>query len=59
MLRAVFSPAINMLVCMYIETQIFTATARSADVGEMSDSIDAALSGEDLDINFHIGCSRH
>lgn len=40
---------------VYPKKKIFTATARSADVGEMSDSIDAAVSGEDLDINFHIG----
>lgn len=40
---------------IYPKKKIFTATARSNDVGEMSDSIDAALSGDDLDINFHIG----
>lgn len=40
---------------VYPKKKIFSATARSADVGEMSDTIDAALSGEDLDINFHIG----
>jgi DNA polymerase-3 subunit beta len=40
---------------VYPKKKIFTATARSNDVGEMSDSIDAALSGDDLDINFHIG----
>jgi DNA polymerase III subunit beta len=40
---------------IYPKKKIFSATARSADVGEMSDSIDAALTGEDLDINFHIG----
>ena len=40
---------------VYPKRKIFSATARSADVGEMSDSIDAALSGDDLDINFHIG----
>ncbi len=40
---------------IYPKKKIFTATARSADVGEMSDSIDAALAGDDLDINFHIG----
>ncbi|MCE9541781.1 DNA polymerase III subunit beta [Candidatus Kaiserbacteria bacterium] len=40
---------------LYPKKKIFTATARSNDVGEMSDSIDAALSGDDLDINFHIG----
>lgn len=39
----------------YPQRKIFTATASSANIGEMSDSIDAALSGEDLDINFHIG----
>jgi DNA polymerase-3 subunit beta len=40
---------------VYPKKKIFSATARSNDVGEMSDSIDAALSGDDLDINFHIG----
>lgn len=40
---------------IYPKRKIFTAIAQSADVGEMSDSIDAALSGEDMDINFHIG----
>ena len=40
---------------VYPKKKIFTATAQSADVGEMSDSIDAALSGEDIDVNFHIG----
>lgn len=40
---------------MYPKKKIFSATARSPEVGEMSDSIDAALSGDDLDINFHIG----
>ena len=40
---------------VYPKKKVFTATAQSADVGEMSDSIDAAVSGEDIDINFHIG----
>lgn len=40
---------------IYPKRKIFTATAQSPDVGEMSDSIDAAISGEDIDINFHIG----
>jgi DNA polymerase-3 subunit beta len=40
---------------VYPKKKIFTATARSSDVGEMSDNIDGALSGDDLDINFHIG----
>ena len=40
---------------VYPKKKIFSATARSSDVGEMSDSIDAALTGEDIDINFHIG----
>lgn len=40
---------------IYPKKKIFSATARSNEVGEMSDSVDAALTGEDLDINFHIG----
>lgn len=40
---------------VYPKKKLFTATAQSSDVGEMSDSIDAALSGDDMDINFHIG----
>ena len=40
---------------LYPKRKIFSATARSAEVGEMSDTIDAAISGEDIDINFHIG----
>ena len=40
---------------LYPKRKIFSATAQSNDVGEMSDAIDAALSGDDLDINFHIG----
>ena len=39
----------------YPKKKVFSATARSADIGEMSDSMDAAIEGEDLDINFHIG----
>lgn len=45
----------NVGLHIYPKKKIFTATAQSADVGEMSDSIDAAVSGEDIDINFHIG----
>lgn len=40
---------------VYPKKKIFTATAQSAGVGEMSDSVDAAMTGEDLDMNFHIG----
>ena len=40
---------------VYPKKKVFSATARSNDIGEMSETIDAALSGEDLDINFHIG----
>jgi DNA polymerase-3 subunit beta len=40
---------------VYPKKKVFDATARSPAIGEMSDSIDAALSGEDIDINFHIG----
>lgn len=40
---------------LYPSKKIFTATAQNPAVGEMSDTLEAALSGEDLDINFHIG----
>lgn len=40
---------------LYPSRKIFSATAQSQAVGEMSDTLDAALTGEDLDINFHIG----
>lgn len=40
---------------IYPKKKLFSVTARSSGVGEMSDSLDAALSGDDLDINFHIG----
>jgi DNA polymerase III subunit beta len=40
---------------IYPSKKIFSATARSSEVGEMSDNLEAAVSGEDLDINFHIG----
>lgn len=39
---------------VYPKKKVFDATAQSAAIGEMSDSIDAALSGEDVDINFNI-----
>ena len=40
---------------VYPGRKIFTAIARSSEIGEMSDSLDAAVSGDDIDINFHIG----
>ncbi len=40
---------------VYPKKRVFDATAQSATIGEMSDSIDAALTGEDVDINFNIG----
>ena len=40
---------------VYPKKKVFDATAQSASIGEMSDSLDAALSGDDIDINFHIG----
>ena len=40
---------------VYPARKTMSATARSAEVGEMSDVLEGALSGEDLDINFHIG----
>jgi DNA polymerase III subunit beta len=30
-------------------------TAQSAAIGEMTDSLEAAVSGDDIDVNFHIG----
>lgn len=45
----------NIGLHIYPSRKLCSATARSNDVGEMSDTIDAAISGEDLDINFHIG----
>ena len=40
---------------VYPKKKVFDLTAQSQAIGEMSDSIDAAVSGEDIDINFHIG----
>ncbi len=40
---------------VYPKRKVFSATAHNTEVGEMSDVIDAALTGEDIDINFHIG----
>ncbi|HWO07718.1 MAG TPA: DNA polymerase III subunit beta [Candidatus Paceibacterota bacterium] len=40
---------------VYPKKKVFDVTAQSAAIGEMSDSLDAALSGEDIDVNFHIG----
>ncbi len=40
---------------VYPSKKLFSATAQSAMVGEMSDELDAAVSGEEIDINFHIG----
>lgn len=45
----------NVGLHIYPSRKIFSATARSNDVGEMSDRIDAAVSGDDMDINFHVG----
>ncbi|MBM3272005.1 DNA polymerase III subunit beta [Candidatus Kaiserbacteria bacterium] len=44
----------NIAFHIYPNKKIFSATARSSDVGEMSDTVEAALSGEDVDISFHI-----
>jgi len=40
---------------LYPKKKVFDITAQSAQIGEMSDSVDAALEGEDIDIHFHIG----
>lgn len=39
---------------VYPQKKIFSATAQSANVGEMSDTLDATFTGEDIDINFNI-----
>ena len=40
---------------MYPKKKVFDLTAQSAAIGEMSDSLETALTGEDIDVNFHIG----
>jgi len=40
---------------VYPKKKVFDVTAQSAAIGEMSDTLDAAVSGEDIDVNFHIG----
>lgn len=40
---------------VYPKKKVFDVTAQSAAIGEMSDSLETSLSGEDIDVNFHIG----
>lgn len=40
---------------VYPQKKVFDITAQSAAIGEMSDSLQAAVSGDDVDVNFHIG----
>ncbi|OGG72892.1 DNA polymerase III subunit beta [Candidatus Kaiserbacteria bacterium RIFCSPLOWO2_01_FULL_53_17] len=40
---------------VYPKKKVFDVTAQSAGIGEMSDSLEAAVNGEDIDVNFHIG----
>lgn len=40
---------------VYPKKKVFDVTAQSAAIGEMSDTLEGALSGEDIDVNFHIG----
>lgn len=40
---------------VYPKKRVFDITAQSASIGEMSDSLEGALSGDDIDVNFHIG----
>lgn len=40
---------------VYPKKKVFDITAQSAAIGEMSDSLEAAVTGEDIDVNFHIG----
>lgn len=40
---------------VYPKKKVFDVTAQSAAIGEMADSLEAALTGDDIDVNFHIG----
>lgn len=40
---------------VYPKKKVFDITAQSAAIGEMSDSLEAATLGDDIDVNFHIG----
>ncbi|MFZ2555423.1 MAG: DNA polymerase III subunit beta [Minisyncoccia bacterium] len=40
---------------VYPKKKVFDVTAQSAAIGEMSDSLEAAITGDDIDVNFHIG----
>lgn len=40
---------------VYPKKKVFDVTAQSAAIGEMSDTLEAAVSGDDIDVNFHIG----
>lgn len=39
---------------VYPKQKVFSVTAQNADVGETADTLEAALSGEDIDINFNL-----
>jgi len=39
---------------LYPKKKVFSITARNQDVGEMDDALEAAVTGEDIDINFNI-----
>ena len=39
---------------IYPKKKIFTAAAQHNSIGEMADAVDAAISGEDIDINFNV-----
>jgi len=39
---------------VYPKKKMFTITAQNNDVGETADTVEAALSGEDVDINFNL-----
>lgn len=40
---------------VYPKKKVFDITAQSASIGEMSNSLEGAFSGEDVDINFNVG----
>lgn len=40
---------------VYPQKKVFDVTAQSPSIGEMSDTLESALQGDDVDVNFHIG----
>ena len=52
--RIFSNPSQQVSFHVYPQKKIFTVTAQNFDVGETSETIDAAVSGNDIDINFNL-----